>query len=362
MKSKFLKITFILALIAGTFYYCTHMHSAFQIITGETMNTYYRIAIRSGQEDTMLNNEVKDALQQINSEMSVFESLSDLSQFNRNTDTGWIDVPEDLAVVLKEAYRVYQQTNGYFDPSVGHLVDMWGFGSNKIHRLPSAEEIKEAQKSVGLNKISFSRDFRKAQKHNLDVYLNLSSIAKGYAVDKLASLLDGKGYTDYIVEIGGEVKAKGSRAKKVKGWNLGIARPEEGKVGNYEYIIRLKDMSVATSGDYRNNFYIDNKRYSHTINPKTGYPSEHNLSSVTVFDKECMRADALATGILAMGEAKGIEFANNNRIPVIMFVRNENEDSFQTVISNEAKKLLKSDLINEVIETPQSATKKEVTK
>ena len=326
MRFKFLKIIFLLALISGTVFYCTRMRSAFYIITGETMNTYYRITIRSAQEDTMLNNEVREVLRQINNEMSVFENFSDISQFNKNPDTGWIDIPEELSVVLKEAYRVYQQTNGYFDPSVGRLVDLWGFGNNKIQRIPTTEEIKEAQKTVGFNKIGFSRDFRKAQKHNPDIYLNLSSIAKGYAVDKIAALLDQKGYTDYIVEIGGEVRAKGSRGKKSKGWNLGIARPEEGKVTNYEYVVSLSNMSVATSGDYRNNFYIDNKRYSHTLNPKTGLPIDHNLAAVTVFDKECMKADALATGIMVMGEVKGLEFANNNRIPVVMFVRSDNEE------------------------------------
>ena len=344
MKLKLLKIVFLLALIAGTCFYCAYMRSAFQIITGETMNTYYRVTMRTSQEDTMLRNEIREALHQINNEMSVFENVSDLSQFNKNTDLGWIDVPEDLAVVLKEAYQIYQQTNGYFDPTVGRLVDLWGFGTHKIQRIPSQDEIKESQNTVGFNKISFSRDFRKAKKPNSDIYLNLSSIAKGYAVDKIAALLDKKGYTDYIVEIGGEVKAKGSRAKKSKGWNLGIARPEEGKVTDFEYVVRLKDMAVATSGDYRNNFYMENKRYSHTINPKTGLPVDHNLAAVTVFDKECMRADGLATGIMVMGENKGLEFANNNRIPVVMFVRNENEDGYQTLVSNEEKKLLKDDL------------------
>lgn len=351
MKSKLFKIFLILAFIGCTFFYCAYMRSQIQIMSGQTMNTYYRITVRGGQNSTLLHNKIKDKLQQINSEMSVFENMSDLSQFNKNKDTGWIDIPEDLAGILKEAYRVYQQTNGYFDPSVGKLVDMWGFGTNKTYKIPTEEEIKEAKKSVGFNKITFSGDFRKARKTNPDVYLNLSAIAKGYAVDKVALLLKEEGYTDYVVEIGGEVKAKGKRSKKATGWNLGIAKPESGKVDSYEYIISLQNMAVATSGDYRNYFDNDGKRYSHTIDPKTGHPADHKLVSVTVFNKNCTRADAWATGLMSMGEVKGMALANANKLPVVMFIKTE--DSYQTLVSNEAQKILEASL-----ETPATTEEK----
>ena len=189
---------------------------------------------------------------------------------------------------------------------------------------------------------SFNEDFRKAQKNNPDISLNLSAIAKGYAVDKIAKLLEKEGYTDFIVEIGGEVKAKGKRSSKATGWNVGIARPESDKVDSYEYIISLQNMSVATSGDYRNYFDSDGKHYSHTIDPKTGRPVEHNLVSVTVFSKKCTRADAYATGIMSMGEVKGMALANANKIPVVMFVRDN--EGYKTLISNEAKKILEKPL------------------
>ena len=175
-------------------------------------------------------------------------------------------------------------------------------------------------------------------KKNKEIQINLSAIAKGYAVDRISKMLENKGYNNFIVEIGGEVRVKGNRAKKEKGWNIGVARPEENSVTSYEYVIKLKNMSVATSGDYRNYFYIDDKKYSHTIDPKTGYPVEHSLSSVTVFDEECTKADALATGIMSMGEKKGLSFANNYNIPVIMFV--QTEDGFRTILSNKAKKMI----------------------
>ena len=345
MKSKIFKIIIILLLICATCVYCSYIRSQNKVITGETMNTYYRIAIRAGQDDSLLHKKIKSELQKINEEMSVFEPMSDISQFNRNTDSGWIDIEAELAEVLKEAHRVYQQTNGNYDPSVDKLIELWGFGTNKVHRIPSQEEIEETKKNIGFNKLTFSKDYRKVKKETPELSLNLSSLAKGYAVDRIVKLLEAEGYKNFIVDIGGEVRAVGNRAKKIKGWNVGVAKPDSEGVNNYEYIVRLQNMSVATSGDYRNYFYIDGKRYSHTINPKTGYPVEYNLASVTVFDKDCMRADALATGIMAMGEVKGLEFANNYRIPVILFVRNEN--GIQVLISNEGKKFLQNNMIQE---------------
>lgn len=302
------------------------------------MNTYYRITIRSDKEDTLLHNEIKNELQQIINEMSVFEKTSDLSQFNKNKDEGWIDVPETLADILKTSYNVYMNTNGYFDPSVGKLIDIWGFGKSKTIKVPTQNDIDTVKKDTGFNQIKFSKDFRRAIKKNKEVQINLSAVAKGYAVDRIAKMLEDKNYKNFIVEIGGEVKTKGNRGKKEKGWNIGIARPEEGKTDIYEYIIKMNDMAVATSGDYRNYFYIDDKKYSHTIDPKTGYPVEHSLTSVTVFDAECAKADAMATAIMSMGDKKGLTFANNYNIPVIMFIRSD--DGFQIMLSKKAQKMI----------------------
>jgi len=340
VKTKILKSILFIGIVLGTIFYYHQTRPQFQVFSGETMNTYYRILIRSSNENTLLHNEIKNELQMINNELSVFENSSDISLFNKNDNTGWIDVPDSLAVVLKEAYRVYLQTNGYFDPSVGKLVDIWGFGRNKNIRIPNDDEIKTTQKDVGLKQISFSNDFRRARKKNPNIQLNLSAIAKGYAVDRLSSLLEKYGYKNFIVEIGGEVRAKGNRSKTEQGWNVGVARPENNKVDVYEYVVKLKNMSAATSGDYRNYFYIDDKRYSHTIDPKTGYPTDHKLASVTVFDEDCMRADALATGIMSMGEKRGLEFANSQNLSVIMFVRKDND--FQVISSNKAQKMLKA--------------------
>ena len=307
------------------------------------MSVNYRITVRGGQGDTLLQRAVKEELMQVNNELSAYESLSELNQFNKTYDANWIDISENLGKVFKEAYQIYTLTKGNFDPSVGKFVDLWGMGNNKTLRTPTAEEIEEAKKVVGFNKIIFSKNYRQAKKSTPDISLNLSAMAKGYAVDRIAALLEKSGYTDFVIEIGGAVYARGKRAPKAKGWNIGIAKPDNDKIPTNAYVISLKDMAVATSGDYRNYFYIDGKRYSHTIDPKTGYPVEHNLISITVFAKTAIYADALTTGMMTMGESKALEFANVNKIAAVLFVRTE--DGYQTLVSQEAQKYIKQDLL-----------------
>ena len=178
-------------------------------------------------------------------------------------------------------------------------------------------------------------------KTNPETYTNLSALAKGYAVDRIAKLLSNMGYTDYVVEIGGEVKAAGNRVEDGEGWNIAVVEPNT-ETNKNAYVVALKDYAVATSGDYRNFFYYNDKRYSHTISPKDGYPVEHNLASVTVFNSSCMHADALATAIMAMGEKKGLAFANNNNLAAVLFVR-EGDNQFKALISKKAEKLLEQE-------------------
>ena len=173
MKSKIFKSILFVCIVTAIYFYYINTRPPFQILSGETMNTYYRITIRSNQEDTLLHNEIKNELQQINNEMSVFEKTSDLSQFNKNKENGWIDVPETLTDILKTSYNVYMHTNGYFDPSVGKIIDAWGFGKSKNIKIPTEEEIDIIKKDTGFNQIKFSRDFRRASKKNKDKHFLL---------------------------------------------------------------------------------------------------------------------------------------------------------------------------------------------
>lgn len=339
MKSKLLKYSFFLLLAVTIFFYYTFSRQPYQIMSGETMNTYYRIKIRSTKEDNLLHNSIKKELQRINEEMSVFDGNSEISLINRDDTGDWIELSPEMATVMKTAYNVYMQSNGYFDPTVGRLVDLWGFGTKEsTQKVPDEKLIKETLKSTGFDKLRFSNNFTKVKKTNPDTKINLSAIAKGYGVDRIAALLEENGYTDYIVEIGGEVKAKGDRNKDTKGWNVAVVKPNT-QTNENAYIVPLKDYAVATSGDYRNFFYYNEKRYSHTISPKTGYPVEHNLASATVFHKNCTTADALATAIMAMGEKQGLKFANDNNLFVILFVR-EDGNNFKPLLSNKAQKEL----------------------
>lgn len=339
MKSKLLKYSFFVLLAVTIFFYYTFSRQPYQIMTGETMNTYYRIKIRSPKENNLLHNSIKKELQRINEEMSVFDSNSELSLINKDDSGEWIELSEEMASIMKTAYNVYTKSNGYFDPTVGRLVDLWGFGTSKSsQRVPEDELIKNTLKNTGFDKLRFSNNFTRVKKTNSETKVNLSAIAKGYGVDRIAALLEANGYTDYIVEIGGEVKAKGDRSKETQGWNVAVVKPNT-QTNENAYVVPLKDYAVATSGDYRNFFYYNDKKYSHTISPKTGYPVEHNLASATVFAKDCTTADALATAIMAMGEKQGLKFANDNKLFVILFIR-EDGNNFKALLSNKAQKEL----------------------
>ena len=311
----------------------------YHVTTGKIFGTYYTIKIRNSHENKLLQKSINDELSKINAQMSVFDLTSEISEINRSESNQWIDLSEDMQYLLKNSYKIYQMSNGAFDPTTGKLIDLWGFGTTgKIKKIPSEEDIANMLKTAGFDKIKFNKDYSQLKKQDKDITINLSAIAKGYGVDRLSNLLKSQGYTDFIIEVGGEVVAAGNKSKGIKGWNVGVVKPSETTNEN-AFVVTLKDFAVATSGDYRNFFYIGNEKYSHTIDPKTGYPAKNNLLSATVFHESCMIADGLATAIMSMGEEKGLKFANNNNLAVIMFVKTE-DDKIKNIVSQKAKKLI----------------------
>lgn len=339
---KFIKYTFILALIACVFYVAGQYASEPYIkLRGETMGTYYNIKILTSKDKTIIDQAIKKELAAINSQMSVFEDDSEISRLNQAKAGEWITLSPELSYVLKSADKVYKRSQGHFDPSVGPLVDLWGFGVNKVRQKPDDKLIAETLKTTGFDKLEFSQDYLKVKKLNDTVYINLSAIAKGYGVDRISEWLLQKGLTDFVVEIGGEVRAHGRRSADANGWFIGMVEPvgDNQDMQKAAYIITLQDSSVATSGDYRNYFYIDNQRYSHTISPKTGRPVTNNIGSVTVFAKKCMNADAYATAIMSLGEDEGLKFAKQYNLPIIMFVRTD-DGGLKTIITPEAEPYL----------------------
>lgn len=335
---RILKYLILFSVCAVTVWYCAAQKNEFQVVSGQVFGTFYNIKVKAGHENRLLQREVKEELAKVNAEMSVFEMSSEISEINRQPAGKWIDLSPEMSLLLKNAYEIYTMSNGAFDPTTARLIDLWGFGTKgAIQKLPSEEEIKEILKTTGFNKIQFSNNFKRLRKKYDETTLNLSAIAKGYGVDRLSALLKKSGYNNYVVEVGGEVVASGAKSDAVNGWNIGIATPtNEGNENSF--VVTLKDYAVATSGDYRNFFFIDDKQYSHTINPLTGYPVEHNLVSVTVFHKNCMMADGLATAIIAMGEEKAKGFIAQNNLAAVMFVKDEDKN-IVPIISDAAQKL-----------------------
>jgi thiamine biosynthesis lipoprotein len=304
----------------------------YQILKGEIFGTYYSIKIKTDNKNKELKDDIKAILYQINQEMSVFEPSGELSQINRTPAEKNIVLSENMQQVLKAASVIYRQSAGKFDPTLGALIDMWGFGAGHVQE-PSDKQIKQALSVVGFNKLKFGNDFKTLRKTNTKTMINLSAIAKGYAVDKLAELLDKQGYRDYIVEIGGEIKAKGTRDASGAAWNVGIRKPSVEAEEN-ALVVSLDNLAVATSGNYRNYYRKDGKIFAHTISATTGRPFLSDALSASVFHASCMYADAYATAVMTMGVEQGLRFADKHDLAVIVF-----DNEFQPHFSQKAQEI-----------------------
>jgi thiamine biosynthesis lipoprotein len=271
-----------------------------------------------------IHDQIKLVLDGVESSMSVHNSNSEIAQFNQHKSRDWFRVSENLFQVVKEAQLISQASEGAFDVTIGNLIELWGFG--KVlppQKIPKSTEIERIREITGFKHLQLSPPGNAIRKSIPGLTLNLSAIAKGFAVDSVADYLDERGVQRYLVEIGGELRTKGLK-QPGKPWLVAIERPETDKRSIYK-IIKLSDMSMATSGDYRNYYDIEGIRFSHTINPFTGRPVENNIASVSVMHSSCMKADALATTLMSMGFEKGAQFAEDQGLPVLWILRLENE-------------------------------------
>ncbi len=301
---------------------------------GQIYSTYYKIKIKNNKKIKGLEDKIKEKLEDINNQMSVFNPQSHISQINNLKAEDVINISQDMKYILQSAQKVYYASEKMYDPTVGPLIELWGFGVNKEQKIPTDDEVKKKLQYVGFDKIQITDN--QLKKLHTQTFINLSSIAKGFAVDKISELLQSYGYQDFLIDIGGEIRVKGNKIGN-SGWNIGVSYPQ---ADNYNNILTLniKDFSVATSGDYRK-FFTDKsgKKYAHTISPINGYPVAHNLSSVTVFAKECMLADAWATAFMSLGEEKGLEIANKQQIAAIFIVKTQNR--YKIVNSDKMKEI-----------------------
>ncbi|MEF1290556.1 FAD:protein FMN transferase [Vibrio sp. M260118] len=300
-------------------------------LSGPTMGTTYNIKYISADgipAPEALQQEVDRLLEQVNDQMSTYRKDSELSRFNQFESPDAFEVSPQTALVVKEAVRLNGLTQGALDVTVGPLVNLWGFGPEaRPEVVPTDEELAQRKAITGIEHLTVEGNTLKKDIPNL--YVDLSTIAKGWGVDVVADYIQSQGVENYMVEVGGEMRLKGLNRDGVK-WRIAIEKPstEERAIQD---IIEPGDMAVATSGDYRNYFERDGIRYSHIINPQTGKPINHKVVSVTVLDKSSMTADGLATGLMVLGEELGMQVANEHNIPTLMIVKTEN--GFKELVS-----------------------------
>ncbi len=319
-RNLFLSFALLLSLLIGCSRSPQHEVLALQ---GTTMGTGYSIQVVDlppGLERQHLQTAIDRELERVNDLMSTYRESSELSRFNRSRSKNWFAVSPALALLVEEAQQTSEASGGAFDATVGPLVNLWGFGPGGGHdSLPSDVQIAEAQARVGHEKLRVRTDPAALRKSEPALHLDLSAIAKGYGVDRIAELLDEAGVHNYLVEIGGELRGRGYNGRG-QPWRIAVERPAPGVREVYS-VVELRGGAMATSGDYRNFFEADGKLYSHTIDPRTGRPVNHRLASVTVLAPTAARADALATAFLVLGPETGLALAESLRTAALFILR-----------------------------------------
>ena len=289
------QIPFLLLLIVGTVLIIRQQQNMpYQKCSGTIFGTVYNITY---QYDKDLQQELVAKMQEVDDALSMFNEKSIISHINRNDDVA----PNEMFLnVFNLAQQVADDTDGAFDITVAPLVNIWGFGF-KRGQTPSRPAVDSLMQLIGHEKVTF--DGKRIVKQDPRIMLDCSAIAKGYGADVVAGVLNEKGIKNYLVEIGGEIVTRGINEKRLP-WKIGVTKPtDEAMEGNGELqtVLNVTDRAMATSGNYRNFYYKGGRRYAHTIDPKTGYPVQHNILSATVLAERCAVADAYATSFMVMG-------------------------------------------------------------
>lgn len=321
---------------------CSRNPSELAII-GRTMGTTYlvKLVVEKGltPDQVVIKTAIDSLLSEINHQMSNWDPNSEISIFNRLNTEQPFTVSQNFIKVVKHALEVSHLTAGAFDITVGPLIDLWGFGAgaNVDHfDPPEPEEISATLNRIGYRKIGVHR--AQLIKHDPAVSIDLSAIAKGYGVDVVSNWLQTEGFTDFLVEIGGEVYCKGSNRSKLP-WQIGIDNPLLDAIPGRDLmaIVDLSDRAMATSGDYRNYFEYDGQLFSHVVDPRTGYPVETAVASVTVVAPTCIAADALATSLLVMGVNLGLELIESLEDVEALLILRDGKDQFELLKSSGMK-------------------------
>ena len=279
--------------------------------SGGIMGTVYNVSFVAALADSALRTAARDAveaaLESVDARMSTFRPASELMRFNRHRRGSPFPVSEDLFGIVRAAQHISAASGGAFDVTAGPLVNAWGFGPRKQARVPGGDELARLRRQVGYRLLELDEGARTITKLHRDMYMDLSSIAKGYGVDLAARTLDGLGIERYVIEVGGEVCARGCDVQD-RPWQVGIEEPQAGP-HVARSIVALEGLAMATSGDYRIYFERGGRRYSHEIDPVSASPVTHGLTSVTVVARECAVADACATALMVLGPDRGYALA-----------------------------------------------------
>ncbi len=300
-------------------------------LSGPTMGTTFNVKVVAPQSDISMHDlqlflqQTLDSTEQLT---STYIEQSELSMFNSNPSTDWINVSPQLCQVVARALALGELTNGAFDITVGPLVNLWGFGPHgERDEPPSDADINALSAQVGFEKLQANCKLPALRKQHAELYVDLSGWAKGFAADQLATVLIEKGIANFLLEVGGELRVQGMNGER-KEWAIAIEKPiTNGR--EVQSILRMTNTGLATSGDYRNYFEHDGLRYSHTIDPRNGKPITHTLASVTVFDESAADADGLATALLVLGPADGPALAEKLGINALFLLRDAG--GFETI-------------------------------
>jgi len=304
--------------------------------TGRTMGTTY--SVKLAEEDisesrrAQIAQEIEAQLENVNALMSSYRDDSELVRFNRHASLEPFSFSAETMEVFEIARDVSEMSGGAFDITVGPLGAAWGVGAtDRAPEPPSPDELRDLETRVGFKKLAYNPSKRTISKLDPRVECDLSAIAKGYGVDRVADAIRELGYESYLVEVGGELRASGRKLDGVP-WRVGIERPDA-EFRTSHQAITLTNTSLATSGDYRDYYEVDGQRISHTIDPRSKRPVAHALASVSVLHKQAVWADALATALNVLGPVEGLAFAEENQIPALFLVR-EPPDQFRSVATS----------------------------
>lgn len=329
---RIISLIFLILLVAGTIFILSR--SKYQTSQGEIFGTTYHVRYNSTQN---LDKEIEQELFRVDTIFSLFKENSLLSRFNRGEDKGKGNTL--FAEVIKLSLEISNETEGAFDITVAPLVNAWGFGFKNKQPL-SNKQVDSLQKLVGYQHLSFNG--KELTKDIPNLQIDCGAIAKGYAVDRIAKLLSDKGCQNYMVEIGGEVVVKGNNDKGEK-WKIGINKPTQHTLPTEEdlqTLLSLTNCGIATSGNYRNFYIKDGKKYAHSIDPKTGYPVQHSLLSATVITQSCAKSDALATAFMVMGLDKAKAFVETHKDIQVYFIYADEKGNYQVWMSDGMKPLI----------------------